>query len=48
VTYWHSNIATKSTVRLQLAAVEASKAKVDTQPHFALRTHYAGPLIVLA
>jgi len=33
---------------LQLAAAEASKARVDTQPDFALRAHYAGPLVVLA
>jgi len=49
---WHIGIATeftKSTATdVQLAAVEASKARVDTQPHFALCTHYARPLIVLA
>jgi len=33
---------------VQLAAVEASKARIDTKPDFALSAHYAGPLIVLA
>jgi len=48
---WHIGIQTMSQSPqsgVQLVAVEASKARIDTKPDFALSANYAGPLIVLA